>query len=152
MVASAVLSVLPSYNTDSERVGLLGLVSDAKQNLIMKHADIRTFLNHYLPRRIGTDMQALMRGLQPDSAMMRAVTRMERWIDRRRPRELTDAQKAMVEHDPELQAAIWKRDAFSKKLQRSRKKSGQKLDKLDKLKWGVINTRNRLLYALRQRV
>ncbi|KAE8130760.1 hypothetical protein BDV38DRAFT_291355 [Aspergillus pseudotamarii] len=129
-----------------------GLVSDAKQNLIMKHADIRTFLNHYLPRRINTDMQALMRGLKPDSAMMRAVTRMGRWIDRRRPRELTDAQKATVEHDPELQKAIRKRDAFSKKLQRSQKKTGRKLDKLDKLKRGVTNTRNRLLYALRQRV
>ncbi|BDD63414.1 hypothetical protein MAP00_008306 [Monascus purpureus] len=129
-----------------------GLVSDAKQNLIMKHADIRTFLNHYLPRRINTDMQALMRGLKPDSAMMRAVTRMGRWIDRRRPRELTDAQKATVEHDPELQKAIRKWDAFSKKLQRSQKKTGRKLDKLDKLKRGVTNTRNRLLYALRQRV
>lgn len=127
-------------------------MSDAKQNLIMKHADIRTFLNHYLPRRIGTDMQALMRGLQPDSAMMRAVTRMGRWIDRRRPRELTDAQKATVEHDPELQAAIRKRDVFAKKVQRSQKKTGRKLDKLDKLKRGVTNTRNRLLYALRQRV
>ncbi|KAI2834294.1 hypothetical protein CBS11350_10827 [Aspergillus niger] len=129
-----------------------GLVSDAQQNLIMKHADIRTFLNHYLPRRIGTDMQALMRGLKPDSDMMRAVTRMGRWIDRRRPRELTDAQKATVEHDPELQKAIRKRDAFSKKFQRSQKKSGRKLDKLDKLKRDVTNTRNRLLYALRQRV
>ena len=148
----AILSVLPSYDTDSERLGLLGLVSDAKQNLIMKHADIRTFLKHYLPRRIGTDMQALMRGLKPDSAMMRAVTRMGRWIDRRRPRELTDAQKATVEHDPELQKAIRKRDAFSTKLQRSQKKSGRKLDKLDKLKRDVTNTRNRLLYALRQRV
>ncbi|KAE8413590.1 hypothetical protein BDV36DRAFT_286879 [Aspergillus pseudocaelatus] len=129
-----------------------GLVSDAKQNLIIKHADIRMFLNHYLPRRINTDMQALMRGLKPDSAMMRAVTRIGRWIDRRRPRELTDAQKATVEHDPELQKAIRKRDAFSKKLQRSQKKTDRKLDKLDKLKRGVTNTRNRLLYVLRQRM
>ncbi|KAL4810583.1 hypothetical protein BDV18DRAFT_127695 [Aspergillus unguis] len=129
-----------------------GLVSDAQQNLIMKHSDIRTFLNHYLPRRIGTDMQALMRGLEPDSAMMRAVTRMGRWIDRRRPRELTEAQKATVEHDPELQKAIQKRDAFSQRLHRSQKKTGRRLDKLDKLKRGVTNTRNRLQYALRQRV
>jgi hypothetical protein len=84
--------------------------------------------------------------------MMRAVTRMGRWIDRRRPRELTDAQKATVELDPELQKAIRKRDAYSKKLRRSQKKTGRKLDKLDKLKRGVTNTRNRLLYALRQRV
>ncbi|GFF18979.1 hypothetical protein ATEIFO6365_0009034200 [Aspergillus terreus] len=131
---------------------LLSLISDAQQNLIIKHTDIQTFLNYYLPRRIGTDIQALMKRLQPDSAMIRAVTRIGRWINQHRPQELTDAQKATVEHDPELQAAIQKQDAFSKKLQRSQKKSGRKLEKLDKLKQEVTNTRNRLLYALRQRI
>ncbi|KAE8371057.1 hypothetical protein BDV26DRAFT_299140 [Aspergillus bertholletiae] len=116
----------------------------------MKHADIRTFLNYYLPRRINTDMQALMRGLKPDSAMMRAVIRMGRWIDRRRPRELTDAQKATVEHDPELQKAIRKRDAFSKKLQRSQKRTGRKLDKLDKLKRGEFDEEQAVLDIERQ--
>ncbi|KAJ5698175.1 hypothetical protein N7462_000180 [Penicillium macrosclerotiorum] len=61
----------------------------------MKYIDIRTFLNHYLPRRISTDMQSLIRGLEPDSAIMRA-------IDTRRPRELTDNQKASVEEVSEL--------------------------------------------------
>ncbi|KAI2889405.1 hypothetical protein CBS63078_10205 [Aspergillus niger] len=98
----------------------------------MKHVDIRTFLNHYLPRRIGTDMQALMRDLAPDSAMMRA--------------------KATVEQDPELRKAIQKRDAFSRRLQRRRKTTGRDSDRLAKLKRQVTNTRNRLLYALRQRV
>ncbi|BCR98210.1 uncharacterized protein AKAW2_31529S [Aspergillus luchuensis] len=109
-----------------------GLVGDAQQNLIMKHVDIRTFLNHYLPRRIGTDMQALMRDLAPDSAMMRA--------------------KATVEQDPELRKAIQKRDAFSRRLQRRRKTTGRDSDRLAKLKRQVTNARNRLLYALRQRV
>jgi uncharacterized protein YifN (PemK superfamily) len=35
---------------------------EAKQNLIMKHANIRTFLNHYLPRHIDADMQNIMNG------------------------------------------------------------------------------------------
>jgi hypothetical protein len=47
-----------------------------------------------------------MRGLEPDSAMMRAVTRMGRWIDTQRPRELTEEQKASVEDILELQEAI----------------------------------------------
>ncbi|KNG80287.1 putative C2H2 finger domain protein [Aspergillus nomiae NRRL 13137] len=127
-----------------------GLISDAKQNLIMKHANIRTFLNHYLPRRINTDMQALIRGLKPDTAMMRAVTRIGRWIDRRRPRELTDTQKTTVEHDPELQKAIRKRDTFSKKLQRSQKKTGRKLNKLDKLKWEEFDEEQAVLDIKRQ--
>jgi hypothetical protein len=118
----------------------------------MKHADIRTFLKHYLPRRIGTDMQSLMRGLEPDSAMMRAVTRMGRWIDTRRPRELTDEQKASVEEIAELQEAIQKRDHVTGKLKLSSKKSSKKLDRLDQLKKNVTNTRNRLLYDLRKRV
>lgn len=32
-------------------------VSEAQQNLIMKHANISTFLDHYFPRHIDTDMQ-----------------------------------------------------------------------------------------------
>jgi hypothetical protein len=118
----------------------------------MKHTDIRTFLNHYLPRRIGTDMQSLMRGLEPDSAMMRAVTRMGRWIDTRRPRELTDEQKASVEGDTELKEAIEKRDIFSEKLQGGKKKTAKQLERFDQLKRNVTNTRNRLLYDLRKRV
>lgn len=118
----------------------------------MKHASIRTFLNHYLPRRIGTDMQALMRGLEPDSAMMRAVTRMGRWVDTRRPRELTDAQKASVEAMPEMQEAICKRDRFALNLKQSGKKSRSGLDRHEQLKRNVTNTRSRLLYDLRKRV
>lgn len=118
----------------------------------MKHTDIRTFLNHYLPRRIGTDMQSLMRGLEPNSAMMRAVTRMGRWIDTRRPRELTDEQKARIEEEFELKEAIERRDIFSKKLHRGKPRSAKQLERLDQLKKNVTNTRNRLLYDLRKRV
>jgi hypothetical protein len=117
----------------------------------MKHASIRTFLKHYLPRRISTDMQSLMRGLEPDSAMMRAVNRMGRWVDTRQPRELTDDQKASVETIPELQHTIYKRDSFARKLEQSGKMSRQGLDRLEKLKRNVTNTRNRLLYDLRKR-
>ncbi|KAJ5557542.1 hypothetical protein N7494_001457 [Penicillium frequentans] len=97
-------------------------------------------------------MQSLMRGLEPDSAMMRVVTRMGRWVDTRRPRELTDDQKASVETIPELQHTIYKRDSFARKLEQSGKKSRQGLDRLEKLKRNVTNTRSRLLYDLRKRV
>ncbi|KAJ5267451.1 hypothetical protein N7478_010259 [Penicillium angulare] len=148
----------PNLYTHSNRYGggtilnQSSVVSDAQQNLIMKHANIRTFLKHYLPLRIGTDIQALMRGLEPDSAMMRAVTRMGRWIDTRRPRELTDHQKASVEEIAELQDAIRKRDMFSCKLQQTYKRRRKDKAKLEKLKRNVINTRNRLLYDPRKRV
>jgi hypothetical protein len=118
----------------------------------MKHASMRTFLNHYLPRRIGTDMQALMRGFEPDSEMMRAVTRMGRWLDPRRPRELTDQQKASVEQEPELMEAIQRRDQLAMQLACQPQKNGNQLEKLDRLKKAVTNTRKRLLYDLRIRV
>jgi hypothetical protein len=70
----------------------------------------------------------------------------------RRPRELTDKQKASVEGNAELQEAIQKRDNFAEKLKHSSKKSTKKLNRLDQLKTNVINSRNRLLYDLRKRV
>jgi hypothetical protein len=47
-----------------------------------------------------------MCGLNPDEEFSRAVTRMSRWIDQRRPRYLNDSDRALVEKDPELQAAV----------------------------------------------
>lgn len=53
-------------------------VSEVQQNLIMKHADTRTFLNHYLPRYIDTDMQNVMNGRESNKSLIRAITRMSR--------------------------------------------------------------------------
>ena len=76
-------------------------VSEAQQNLIMKHADTRTFLNHYLLRHIDTDMQNVMNGRESNKSLMRAITRMSRWIDKRRRRHLTSEQRASLREHPE---------------------------------------------------
>ena len=87
-----------------------GFVSEAQRNVIMAHASSRTFIKHYRPRR-HTGLQEVMCGLNPDEEFSRAVTRMSRWIDRRRPRYLNDAERVLVEKDPELQSAIrWRAD------------------------------------------
>ncbi|KAJ5901458.1 hypothetical protein N7495_001986 [Penicillium taxi] len=83
-------------------------VSEAQQNLIMKHANIQTFLNHYLPRNIDTDMQNVMNGRASNKNMMRAITRMSRWIDRRRPRHLTVEQRASLREHPDYMEATRK--------------------------------------------
>ena len=76
----------------------------------MAHASSRTFIKHYRPRR-HTGLQEVMCGLNPNEEFSRAITRMSRWIDRRRPRYLNDADRALVEKDPELQSAIqWQVD------------------------------------------
>ncbi|CAN9242336.1 unnamed protein product [Alternaria alternata] len=71
-----------------------GNVSEAMQNLMMGHASISTFLKHYLSRRITVDTQAVVRGIQPQTAFMRAACTMSRSIDLRRPRRLTQEQSA----------------------------------------------------------
>jgi quinolinate synthase len=75
---------------------------------------------------------------------------MGRRIDTRRPRELTDEQKAMIEQHPELQQAIQKREQAERRA--SRTQGFQALEKLKKHERNVINTKNRLLYRLRQQI
>ncbi|CAG7940526.1 unnamed protein product [Penicillium salamii] len=81
-------------------------VSEAQQNLIMKHADSRTFPKHYLPRHVDIDIQSVMNGRESNETLMRAITRMSQWIDTRRPRHLTPEQRASIGEHPEYIQAI----------------------------------------------
>lgn len=83
----------------------VGWVSKEQHMLIMKHASPRTFLNHYHPLQLDTDMIRVICGLDPDVELMRAITRQSRWRDTRRPRYLTDQQRAQVEDHPEMEEA-----------------------------------------------
>jgi len=116
----------------------------------MKHASIRTFLDHYLPRLVGINMQPLICGLDPNAPLMRAMTRIGRWLNKDRPRHLTEAQKATVEQDPELQAAIRKRDQAEQFAMQTH--SPEAIEKFDKRKNDVQNMRKRLLYKHRKQV
>lgn len=66
------------------------------QNLILQHANISTFLKHYLDRRINIDVAKVYRGMAPEKELMRFACSMSRSIDPRRPRFLTDDQKELV--------------------------------------------------------
>jgi hypothetical protein len=44
------------------------------RNLIMYHADTRTFLRYYLSRRINKIFPAIIRGLNPEDGIMRAAS------------------------------------------------------------------------------
>jgi hypothetical protein len=76
-------------------------VSQAQQNLIMKHSDTKTFLDHDLRRHINTDMQNIINSRKSNKPLMRAITRMSRWIDKRRPRYLIDEQRKSLRNHPE---------------------------------------------------
>ncbi|CEO59611.1 hypothetical protein PMG11_04283 [Penicillium brasilianum] len=95
-----------------------GAVSDSLRNLIMHHADTRTFLKYYLDRRIDKNLPAIIRGLNPDDDIMHAACRMSRTIDPDRPQELTTAQASSVNEWPEITALIQRRDAIRQQLNR----------------------------------
>ncbi|KAJ6096881.1 hypothetical protein N7486_007627 [Penicillium sp. IBT 16267x] len=119
-----------------------GFVSEAQRNVIMAHATSRTFIKHYRPRR-HTGLQEIMCGLNPDEEFSKAVTRMSRWIDRRRPRYLSDADRESVEKDPELQSAIrWQVDLETQRADRSHNPALRAM--LEEQKRQVHNLRRRL--------
>jgi Protein of unknown function (DUF3435) len=55
-------------------------------------------------------MQEVILGLAPDHERERALTSISQWRDKQRPRHLNDLEKATVERDPELLAAIQQRN------------------------------------------
>ncbi|TQB67628.1 hypothetical protein MPDQ_005096 [Monascus purpureus] len=95
-----------------------GSVCDSLRNLIMHHADTRTFLRYYLSRRINKNLLAIIRGLNPEDDIMRAACRMSRSIDPNRPQELTTAQSSSVNQDPEIADLIRRCDELSRQMGR----------------------------------
>ncbi|KAF4263839.1 hypothetical protein CNMCM8812_003855 [Aspergillus fumigatus] len=126
-----------------------GFVSDAQRNVIMAHASSRTFIKHYQPRR-HAEIQEIVCGLNPAEEFSRAVKRMSRWIDTRRPRYLTDAEKASVEKDPELQSAIRWQMELEDRCARSDDPTLRAL--LEQQERNVNNTRRRLQERRRKEI
>ncbi|KAF2193597.1 C2H2 finger domain protein [Zopfia rhizophila CBS 207.26] len=121
-----------------------GNISDALRNLIMQHSDTRTFLNHYLSRRITADTQAIVRGVAPQDEIMQAACRMSRWIDPERPWKLTTEQSASVNEDPRIQRLLRRQAKLKGKL--SRQDESQKLGK------EIRKEKQRLRHALRVQI
>ncbi|PGH15999.1 hypothetical protein AJ80_05342 [Polytolypa hystricis UAMH7299] len=126
-----------------------GFVSQAQMNVIMNHANSSTFLKYYRIRR-HAGLQEVMCGLDPDKEFDRALTSASRWRDRRRPRYLTDAEKASVEQNPELQAVISVRERLADLYGRTRDPA--LIPVLRSQQREVMNTRQRLQYKLRLKV
>lgn len=83
---------------------------------MMGHASITTFLRHYLSRRVTVDTQAVVRGIQPQAALMRAACTMGRLIDHRRPQRLTPEQSASVNDDPAVRSLLKRREHLKRTL------------------------------------
>jgi len=83
---------------------------------MMQHADIRTFLEHYLHRRVSADTAAIVRGLDPQESVMRSACNMSRWIDPERPWGLTTEHAESVNNDPIIRSLIQTRERFRQRL------------------------------------
>ncbi|KAI0410839.1 C2H2 finger domain protein [Xylaria grammica] len=100
-----------------------GDVSDGLRNLIMQHSDSRVLLKHYLQREIGADTLAIIRGLEPQRALMKTIRSLGSSINKRRPIRLTGDQSASVSLDPHVAQLVRRRAelfAEAKKSTRAR--------------------------------
>lgn len=86
------------------------------QNLMMQHADSRTFLRHYLPRRVTVDTAAIVRGLDPQDSIMRSACNMSRWIDPNRPWSLTQEQADSVNEQPAIRSLLAHRQKLKRRV------------------------------------
>ena len=146
VVSSLYLRV--SLRADAQLV--VGCVSDAQQNLIMKHASTRTFLNHYLPRNIDTDMQNIMNGRPENKTLMKCIRRISRWIDKRRPRRASPEERASLYRHPEYTEAVRRRDDQATACQQDPSPRNQ--SRLARLKKDVAGIFHRLLRELKKEV
>jgi len=115
---------------------------------MMQHADARTFLKHYLSRRVDVDTQAIVRGLEPQEKLMKAVCRMSRSIDPRRPQHLTTEQSLSVNENPRIRSLIEVRNRL--KLSLKRKTAGS--TEYQKLSREITNERQRQRNALLENI
>ncbi|KAL2366396.1 hypothetical protein RJZ56_000655 [Blastomyces dermatitidis] len=122
-----------------------GWVSEEQRMLIMKHADRRTFIDHYHPRTVGTEMIRTICGLDPDKEMMRSVARLDRWRDQRRSRHLTTEDKKRMKDHPELVTARQKLETITAEYHQTRNPDFPA--RIRRQEREVRNTQRRLLRA-----
>jgi hypothetical protein len=135
---------------DTKLTYCVGNVSEAMQNLMMGHASIATFMKHYLDRRITVDTQAVVRGIQSQTALMRAACTMSRSIDHRRPRRLTQEQSASVNDDPSIRSLLKRREQLKRTLPNATKHPKYKA-LAAKINQERQRQRHALLHAVKER-
>ncbi|KAK4570554.1 hypothetical protein LTR86_002636 [Recurvomyces mirabilis] len=93
-----------------------GHISASQRNLIMQHSSSAVFEHNYLSRYITQDTQAAYRGLEPQTAVIRAASGMSRSIDPHRPRVLNSRQLAELDRHPEVILARRVRDRTAQSI------------------------------------
>ncbi|EDN08847.1 hypothetical protein I7I51_00505 [Histoplasma capsulatum] len=74
----------------------------AERNQVLGHSRADIFERYYLSQKVKRDVQSAYLGCPARESVIRAVGMMSLTRDPRVPKELTDEQKAAIEHDPHL--------------------------------------------------
>ncbi|KAK4551680.1 hypothetical protein LTR86_010967 [Recurvomyces mirabilis] len=91
-------------------------ISASQRNLILQHSSSAVFEHNYLSHYITQDTQAAYRGLEPQTAVVRAASGMSRSIDPHRPRVLNSRQLAKLDQHPEVVLARRVRDRMAQSI------------------------------------
>ncbi|KAL9084485.1 MAG: hypothetical protein Q9165_008058 [Trypethelium subeluteriae] len=125
-----------------------GSVSEALQNLMMDHANIRTFQKNYLHRRVTADTAAIVREVEPQESVMRSACNMSRWIDPNRPWKLTGEQAESVNDDSVVRSLVERKMRLRQRASRRLKGSPTPNLEYNTLKRRIANEKARLRAAL----
>jgi hypothetical protein len=82
--------------------------------MMLQHADIRTFIKHYLPRR-SANIRAIVSGYDPQKDLMRAAARITRSIDPDRPQFFTPEQFQCIDKHPRLSKLLAQRATWNQR-------------------------------------
>jgi hypothetical protein len=82
--------------------------------MMLQHADMRTFINHYLSRRVTADTRAIVCSYESQNHLMEAACRLLRWIDPCRPQELTSEQSQSVNQSPRVLQLVTRQEKLKR--------------------------------------
>ncbi|KAH7215415.1 hypothetical protein DER44DRAFT_687978 [Fusarium oxysporum] len=96
-------------------------ISDGLRNLMLQHANSRTFEKHYLGRVVPVDTMAVVSHKVQQKALMRQACSIGYSASKRRPTHLTAEQSASINDDPKIQDLLRQRDLLLSKGNKSDK-------------------------------
>ncbi|KAG8352411.1 hypothetical protein FVEN_g9623 [Fusarium venenatum] len=85
-------------------------ISDGLRNLMLQHANSRTFEKHYLGRVVPVDTMAVVSHKEQQKALMRQACSIGYSASKRRPTHLTAEQSASINNDPKIQDLLRQRE------------------------------------------
>ncbi|KAM0368589.1 hypothetical protein ACHAO7_011093 [Fusarium culmorum] len=94
-------------------------ISDGLRNLMLQHANSRTFEKHYLGRVVPVDTMAVVSHKEQQKALMRQACSIGYSVSKRRPTHLTAEQSASINDDPKIQDLLRQREVLLSKGNKS---------------------------------